>query len=231
MTRSPAEPTASAAAASPGPADSPDSPAAGDEAVVSPAPRRRGPLDSKTRAAMIEATAQLILDEGHAAVTARRVAAETGVNPGLVHYYFHSMDELFLAVFRHGAEANLRRQARALSSREPLRSLWKVNTDPRNVKLYMEFMVLSTTNADIRTELARYMELFREAEKRAFARAFSQRSPDTAAIPPAAASILLDGVARVIAIERGLGVSSGHDEMIALVDDYLGRFDVGDRNL
>jgi AcrR family transcriptional regulator len=164
-------------------------------------------------------------EEGHAAVTARRVAAKTGVNPGLVHYYFRSMDELFLAVFRHGAEANLRRQARALSSRQPLRALWKVNSDPRNMKLNMEFIVLSGRNQDIRAELARYAGLFREAEERAFARALSQGPAGAAAIPPAAASILLDGIARVIAIERELGVTTGHDAMIALVDDYLRRFD------
>jgi AcrR family transcriptional regulator len=184
-----------------------------------------GPLDSKTRTAMIEATARLMYEEGHGAVTARRVAAKTGVNPGLVHYYFRSMDELFLAVFRHGAEANLRRQARALSSRQPLRALWKVNSDPRNMKLYMEFVVLSGRNEDIRAELIRYAELFRKAEERAFARALSQGPADAAAVPPAAASVLLDGIARMIALERGLGITRGHDALIALVDDCLRRFD------
>jgi AcrR family transcriptional regulator len=181
-------------------------------------------VDSKTRAAMIDAAAQLMFDEGQASVTARRVAAQVGVNAGLVHYYFHSMDELLLAVFRHGAEANLRRQARALSSREPLRSLWKVNSDPRGVKLFMEFIVLSYRNETIRAEIAAYAERFREAEKKTIERVLQRRGVDATAIPPGAASVLIDGVARIIGIERALGVTNGHDHMVALVDDYLRRF-------
>jgi AcrR family transcriptional regulator len=232
MARSPAEPAATAAAAAA--AGSPDSPpadavthAVSDAAshTVTHAPRRRGTVDSKTRAALIDATAQLIFDEGHTAVTARRVAAAAGVNPGLVHYYFNTMNELLLAVFRQGAEANLRRQARALSSRQPLRSLWKVNADPRGVKLFMEFIVLSQRDETIRAEIAAYSERFREAEKKAIDRVMRHRGADAPAISPAAASILIDGLARVIAIERALGVTEGHEDMVALVDDYLRRFD------
>jgi AcrR family transcriptional regulator len=178
---------------------------------------------------MIEATAQLIYDEGHAAVTARRVAAKVGVNPGLVHYYFESMDELFLAVFRDGAEANLRRQARALSSRQPLRSLWEVNTDPRGVKLFMEFIVLSHRDEAIRAEIAAYAARFREAEKETIGNVLQERVADAPAMSPGAASVLIDGVARIIAIERALGLTDGHDDLVALVDDYLRRFDTVDR--
>jgi AcrR family transcriptional regulator len=223
MGRSPAERAASAAAAG-----VPGSP--GTEAKDEAPPRRRGALDSKTRAALIDATAQLMLDEGHAAVTARRVAAKVGVNPGLVHYYFHSMDELFLAVFRQGAEANLRRQARALSSRQPLTSLWKVNTDPSGVKLFMEFIVLSYRDEAIRTEIAAYADRFREAERKAIDRVLKERGSHESAISSGAASVLIDGIARIIAVERVLGVTNGHEDLIALVDDYLSRFDLNARD-
>ncbi|WP_307875082.1 TetR/AcrR family transcriptional regulator [Frankia nepalensis] len=193
-----------------------------------PPARRRGTADSKTRAALIEATARLVLEEGHGAVTARRVAAQAGLNPGLVHYYFRTMDDLLLAVFRHGAEANLRRQKRALSSAQPLRALWKVNTDPRGVKLMMEFVVLSNRDEAIRAEIAAYAERFREAEQAAIARVLKERGGDAPDISPAAASMLLDGVARLLAIERSLGVTIGHEDLVALVHDYLRRFDTPD---
>ncbi|WP_416210766.1 hypothetical protein [Frankia sp. Cas8] len=35
-------------------------------------------------------------------------ATKAGIKPALVHFYFRTMDDLFLAVFRHGAQANLR---------------------------------------------------------------------------------------------------------------------------
>ena len=50
--------------------------------------------DSATRALLIDATIQIMLEEGYAAATSRRVAAKAGVKPALVHYYFPTMDEL-----------------------------------------------------------------------------------------------------------------------------------------
>ncbi len=64
------------------------------------APRRVGAEDSATRLALIQAATEIMLEEGYAAVTSRRVAAKAGVKPPLVHYYFPSMDDLFLAALR-----------------------------------------------------------------------------------------------------------------------------------
>ena len=63
------------------------------------------------RTALLEAVETLILSDGYAAVTSRRVAAEAGVNPGLVYYYFGPMDNLFVEVFRRSAARVLDRQA------------------------------------------------------------------------------------------------------------------------
>jgi AcrR family transcriptional regulator len=220
MNRPPAKPSDTAdPAADPGP------PPAGADLSAPATPRRRGRPDSKTRDALIDATAQIMLNEGHTAVTARRVAAAVGVHPGLLHYYFDTMDELILAVLRQGAEANLRRQARALSSPQPLRALWRVNTDPRGVKLLMEFIALSGRNEAIQAEVAAYSARFRAAEKQAIERMQRERGDDNPAISPAAASVLIDAIARLIALEQSLGLTDGHEDMIALVEEHLRRFD------
>src|ERR1700693_2396089 len=44
--------------------------------------------------ALMDAAEQLLFEVGHAGVTTRAVAEAAGVNHGLVHYYFGSMDEL-----------------------------------------------------------------------------------------------------------------------------------------
>jgi AcrR family transcriptional regulator len=54
---------------------------------------------------MIEETAQR---------DSRRVAARAGLKPGLVHYYFRTMDDLFIALLRRRVEDSLERQAKAL---------------------------------------------------------------------------------------------------------------------
>jgi AcrR family transcriptional regulator len=189
-----------------------------------PATRRRGPDDSKTRAAMIDAAAQLIFEEGYEAVTARRLAARMGVHSGLVHYYFDSMDSLLLAVFRDGADANLRRQERALSSQHPLTELWKVNSDARGVKLQQEFMVLAYRNLAIRSEIAVYAARFREIEKQALAPLLAAGAHDSG-LSAGAASVLIDSLARTMALERALGLTDGHDDMESLVSGYLHRLE------
>ncbi len=55
-----------------------------------------------------------MLEEGYAAVTSRRVAAQAGLKPQLVHYYFRTMDDLFLAAYRRRADQGLERLAQAL---------------------------------------------------------------------------------------------------------------------
>ena len=69
--------------------------------------RRIGAPEAKNRGVLLDAAEQLLLEEGYAAVTSRRVAEKAGLKPQLVHYYFRTMEDLFLAVFRRMAEAGL----------------------------------------------------------------------------------------------------------------------------
>ena len=96
--------------------------------------RRLGAEDSSTRLALLDAARALLLEEGYAAVTSRKVAARAGLKPQLVHYYFRTMDDLFLAAFRRRAEQALAHQQRALRSPQPLWSLWEVSRDPRGTR-------------------------------------------------------------------------------------------------
>ena len=51
-----------------------------------------------TMEAFLDAAERLLITEGYAGVSVRRLAEEAGANHGLVHYYFGSMEELFLRV-------------------------------------------------------------------------------------------------------------------------------------
>src|ERR1700712_3791964 len=89
------------------------------------APRRLGAPDAKNRTVLLDAAEQLMRDEGYAAVTSRRVADQAGLKPQLVHYYFRTMNDLFLEVFRRGAEENLDRFAREIEADCSLATLWR----------------------------------------------------------------------------------------------------------
>ena len=62
------------------------------------APRRMGTETSETRFLLLDITEQVMLQDGYAAVSSRRVAKDAGVAPALVHYYFGTLDDLFVAV-------------------------------------------------------------------------------------------------------------------------------------
>ena len=94
--------------------------------MTNASPRRIGAADSKTRARLVDAAEQLMAEEGYAAVTSRRVGAKAGLKPQLVHYYFRTMDDLFLEVFRRRAEVGLAHVEHALAADPSLRTLWEL---------------------------------------------------------------------------------------------------------
>ncbi len=186
---------------------------------------KAAPRDSATRGALIRATAQIMLEEGYAAAPARRVAAKAGVRPALVHYYFPSMDDLFLDVLRAGAENDLQRHRRLLTDAKPLHALWHLYS-AQGGQLWMEFMALANHRKAIRSEIANYAERFRDLEEAALALVLRARGIDTQAFPPVAMSTIMASLARILTLEEGLGITRGHSETLAFVERCLARFDM-----
>ena len=186
--------------------------------------RRLGTEQSRTRAALVAAAQELMVEGGYPAVTSRRVAAKAGLKPQLVHYYFRTMDDLLLAVFRLGAERNLERQTRALASATPLRSLWELNKDPAGTAVMMEFMALANHRPAIRSEIARYAEEYRRVEADALHEVLRGYGIDVA-IPSRGLLLLVTALSRVLVLEGSLGVTTGHGETLALVEELLDRYE------
>jgi AcrR family transcriptional regulator len=183
-------------------------------------PRRLGAPNAKNRTVLIDAAERLMLEEGYAAVTTRRVAAMAGLKHQLVHYYFRTMDDLFLAVFRRRGEEGLEVQARALASEQPLRALWEFSTDPASTALTMEFTGLANHRKAIKTEIACYAERFRAAQMEALP-GILERHGHSGEYSPAVLAVLLTSVSRVVILEQALGMSLGHTETLAFVERLL----------
>jgi AcrR family transcriptional regulator len=188
-------------------------------------PRRIGAPDAKNRAVLLDAAERLMIEEGYAAVTSRRVAAKAGLKPQLVHYYFRTMDELFLEIFRRRADEGVRRQAEALAEPQPLWALWEFSTDPAATALTMEFVALANHRKTMRTEIARYAERLREAQNETMARVAGRYGIDTGEFPPEVLMVLMTSVSRVLTMEKALGMSIGHEGTVELVERYLRRFE------
>ena len=182
--------------------------------------------DSTTRDMLIAATIQIMLEEGYAAATSRRVAAKAGVKPALVHYYFPTMDELYLAVFRRGAAVYLERQQQALASDRPLHAFWDTLIEPKDTRLLLEFMGLGNHRKEIRAEIAAWSERWREMQITALNFIVREHGIDTDEFPPAAVAVVIASIGRTLVLEQGMGTAGGHDEAIALVNRLLDRFEM-----
>ncbi|KSZ56785.1 TetR family transcriptional regulator [Rhodococcus pyridinivorans KG-16] len=180
--------------------------------------RRIGSPDAKNRTVLLDAAEQLMLEKGYAAVTSRRVAERAGLKPQLVHYYFRTMDDLFLEMFRRRAEEGLAVQAEVAKSPNPLRALWEFSTDPAAVAVTMEFIAMARHRDALRFEIARYSELFRVGQRDAARAALARSGYDLARIPPVVLSVLMTSISRVLVMEESLGLTAGHAETYELVE-------------
>jgi AcrR family transcriptional regulator len=190
--------------------------------MTASSPRRIGAETSRTRTTLLDAVERLMLEEGYAAVTSRRVAARAGLKPQLVHYYFRTMDDLFLAAYRRRADQGLERLGHALASPQPLWALWDLSRDSRGTALTMEFVALANHRKPIRAEILASAERFRAELRTGVSAVLERYGVDTDRYPPIVGAVLMTGVAQILVIEEeSLGMSTGHAETVTFVESVL----------
>ena len=188
--------------------------------------RRRGVENSAVRSALIDVAELLIREGGYPSVTARNLADKINLKRQIVHYYFHSMDDLFIAVIRRGADKARARLEAALTSDEPLRTLWEINSDPVQATLTLELSALASRRPAVRAEAKRFAEEFRDLQTRVLVTHLEKRgiSPE---LQPIVATVLLTSLSQVLTLESAIDIDRGHPETLAFVDDCLRAFAEG----
>jgi AcrR family transcriptional regulator len=180
--------------------------------------RARSIDDSVSRTALLDAAESLMVEHGYAAVTTRRVSTEAGVNSGLVHYYFGTMDDLFLALFRRRSEHSLERLAQVLDDPQPLWALWEHAHEQSSNAIVMEFIALANHRKAIKREIAAYSRKHRRMQLRRLTRVLEDYGVDVKRWPAAALLLLMAGTARFLLLEDSFGVNVGHRETVALIE-------------
>lgn len=183
--------------------------------------RRIGSEQAATRARILDATRDLMIQSGYAAASVRKVAAHAGLKPALVQYYFPTMDDLFIALYRREAERSIERQAEAMASERPLHALWDLSNNAAQNELAIEFMALANHRKQIQAEIASYNESARKLQAVALPDLLRKAAIDLEEFPPAGVSLLLAGVARALVMEQGLGIAGGHQDARAIVQNWL----------
>lgn len=190
-----------------------------------PAARKEGAEATGSSCVLLDTTERLMLEEGYAAVTTRRVAKVAGFTSALVHYYYPTTDDLLIALYRRTTERQLARLNEVLASDQPLRAMWALYTQAQPTALGLEFMAMANHRKAIRSEIARFAEYSRGLQAGALARLVKSSGFDPAICPPACLSVLLAGVWRVLVMEEGLGITAGHAETRAFMEWLIERLE------
>jgi AcrR family transcriptional regulator len=202
-----------------------------DAAPLNPRATRRNATSHaetpETRSAIIEATIGIMRDEGYAAVSSRRIAARAGLKSKLVHYYFRSMDELFLAVFKRIEDEHFAQLTQVLASRKPLRALWRLSMDSTNTTMVLELNALSTHRKGLRAEIARASKRLRLLQSAVIERAVEEAGDREAPLPPMVLSVLTLAVSRLLAMDTVLGVDAGHEETLRWIEALIAHIEDG----
>lgn len=176
-----------------------------------------GSKSSATRSLLLDAAERIMRDEGYAAATSRRVATDAGVSPKLVHYYFPTMDELFLALYRRTSGHFLETTAEVLRRENPIRVLWQTSVDPGDVDLFVELMALANHRKALREEMDRGLIKLREMQLAAIDLHFARLGLKPP-IEPAALLVLLAGAGLLMSMEARGSHQLGHAETVALFE-------------
>jgi AcrR family transcriptional regulator len=176
--------------------------------------------------ALLDAAERLLAEVGHAGITTRRVAEEAGVNHGLVHYYFGSVENLLLRALERFTSRMIERQRELYGSDRPFVDKWRtamhylVAEDATYEKVWLELQALGWNRPELRERLAGV-----NAEWRAvLTEAFAEPHRELAIPMPLEALVSLVVTFNLgIIVERLGGIEVGHDALLEWIDGWLSR--------
>ena len=174
--------------------------------------------------ALLDAAERLLDKVGYAGITTRKLAAEAGINHGLVHYYFGSNENLLVHALERFTGRLITRQRELYAADLPFADKWRtamrylLSEDVSYQKIWLELQALAWNNLDIRARLARV-----NAEWRAvLAEAFEQpRRQLGIGLPPEALVSLVMTFNLGIIVERLGGIETGHRELLDWIDQWI----------
>jgi AcrR family transcriptional regulator len=182
---------------------------------------------SAAEGALLDAAERLLVEVGHAGITTRRLAEEAGVNHGLVHYYFGSIENLLVRVLeRFTAELIARQQAMYAAADVPFIEKWRqamlylVSEDVAYEKIWLELQALAWNRPELRKPLARVNDEWRAVLTEAFA---EPRERCGIEMPLDALVSLVMTFNEGVILERLSGIETGHAELLEWIDAWLVR--------
>ena len=183
---------------------------------------RQPPKESGgVRDAILDATESIMVEEGYAAVTSRRVAERAGLKSKLVHYYFRTMEDLFVAVYERSEKEFLRRHLEAATSRNPIRALWELSLQAKRTRLSQELLALGNHKKAIGKITARVIDQIQSINVAFIGKYLDELGVDRERYPPAVISYFINGVSRSMVTDDTLGLPGARTEILGFVERLL----------
>jgi AcrR family transcriptional regulator len=181
-----------------------------------------------TEERFLDAAERLLITDGYANISTRRLAEEAGANHGLVHYYFGSMEHLFLRVLERFTDRLIARQRAMYAADVPFIEKWRaamsfLDEDLENgyQKVWWELQALAWNRPELKARLAHVHGQWRQVLREAFAHALAAYGLDPDAFPVEGITALVITCNEGIILERLSGITEGHAELLAMIDRWL----------
>ena len=187
---------------------------------------------NETVDAFLDAAERLLISVGYAGISARRLAEEAGANHGLIHYYFGSMEQLFLQVLERFTERLIVRQRAMYAADVPFLEKWRAamgyldaDFESGYQKIWFELQALAWNHPELRERVAHVHDQWRTALAEAFTTARGEYGLDAEQFPMEAMVTLVATFNEGIILERLSGIAKGHSELLAMIDRWLARLE------
>ena len=183
---------------------------------------------SANEEAFLDAAERLLVSTGYAGISVRRLAEEAGANHGLVHYYFGSMEELFLRVLERFTDRLIERQRAMYATDAPFIETWRTamrfldeDIEAGYPKVWFELQAMAWNHPDMRARVTRVNGEWRAVLTEAFTKAADDYGLDARHFPVAAMVSLVMTFNVGLMLERMEGITTGHDELLSSIDAWL----------
>jgi AcrR family transcriptional regulator len=179
---------------------------------------------SAAETAFLDAAERLLVDVGHAGITTRRLAEEAGLNHGLVHYYFGSIENVLLRTLERFTDRLIERQRAMYADREtPFIEKWRtamgyLDEDRHYQKIWYELQALAWSQPELGARVARVTGEWYAVLREAFERARDDYDVD---VPLDALVTLVATFNQGMILERLSGVDFGHKDLLDWIDGFL----------
>lgn len=178
--------------------------------------------------AFLDAAERLLIREGAAGISTRQLAAESGQNHGLVHYYFGSVDELLLQTLERFTERILTRQRELYGAPAPFAEKWRtamgyIEEDLASgyPKVWAELEALAWNRPEMQVRLRAVDERWRTLLRDALAEAIEEYDLADLGFSAEALAALVMQFNKGLLFERLVGFDRGHTELLDAIEGWL----------